>query len=510
MLRLTSAQVVAAAASDRLVNVISAPGSGKTTIATERYGYLRYQKGDLRGVLGITFTRAAVAELRRRIDMRWGSNCVVPPHRVVTFDQLHVELLEHLLREGEVLWPNGVTTLDVRDDYRGLKGFRYLSEKSCVCYATLDDKGRVTSERRKVQHEGEKGISRIDDHCVVLGVGVVTHSDVRSILRKVMKQKKLRLTLTTYLSETYRAIIIDEVYDGDALDLYTAYLAAEAGLLVTLIGDPWQAIYKWRGAKPAVVDKLLNGTTDRFVAYEQPESFRFQGDQMPKLARDLRGGVGITLPSVLSSEVDVALARRWANLWSVGDNILPLAFRTVHNGTDAALNLLLDTVTRARLGIESYGREGAILKLGLDRENFQVEQDEIFAPIIASLCDGEDEMQVLQDLRGAIKSLGIRKPSRLRNEENENAAVQNLARLAKRLKQPSVIPGLTVFQAKGREWDRVGVVLSPQQREMLALGLRELEEEHCIIYVAVTRARHFCGQLVTVSELEEKELLLEV
>jgi len=50
MIRLTEAQVLAAAAPERLVNIISAPGSGKTTIAAERFGYLRYQTGDLRGV----------------------------------------------------------------------------------------------------------------------------------------------------------------------------------------------------------------------------------------------------------------------------------------------------------------------------------------------------------------------------------------------------------------------------------------------------------------------------
>ncbi len=67
MVKLTNAQVLAAAAPDRLVNVISAPGSGKTTIAAERYGYQRYQAGDLRGVLGLIFNRSAAAELRRLI-----------------------------------------------------------------------------------------------------------------------------------------------------------------------------------------------------------------------------------------------------------------------------------------------------------------------------------------------------------------------------------------------------------------------------------------------------------
>lgn len=508
MVKLTNAQVLAAAAPDRLVNVISAPGSGKTTIAAERYGYQRYQAGDLRGVLGLTFNRAAAAELRRRIEVRWGTNCIRPAHRVVTFDHLHVDLLTHLISEGKVTWPNGATTLDVRDDYRGVKGFRPLPVGSYVRFATLNANRAVVSESRQVA-KPEAGIGGVADHRAVLHAGTVSHDDVRWILRAAMQVDELRKAAADWLSENYRAAIIDEVYDADDLDLYVAYLAAETGLSVTLIGDPWQALYKWRGAKPEVVERLLDGTSDYFVAYEQPKSFRFLGKQMPELAANLRAGAGVALPRTASSEVDVALARNWTQLWSVGDNVLPLAFRTVNNATDAAMNLLLDVVTRARLGMASYGREGAVTKLGLDREHFQAKQDEVFAPLVGSLLAGEDEAQVLEDLREAVKSLGVRKPSRL-SDENEATVRLQLSRLAARLKQATVIPGLTVFQAKGREWERVGVVLSRAQLAALASGLRALEEEHCIIYVAITRAKRFCGQMSGSSEHDGDSLPLDV
>ena len=508
MVKLTNAQVLAAAAPDRLVNVISAPGSGKTTIAAERYGYQRYQAGDLRGVLGLTFNRAAAAELRRRIEVRWGANCIRPAHRVITFDHLHVELLTHLLHEGEVTWPNGATSLDVRDDYRGAKGFRPLPVGSWVRFATLNANRAVVSEGRQVA-KPEAGIGGAADHRAVLRAGTVSHEDVRWILRAAMQVDELQQVAADWLSANYRAAIVDEVYDADDLDLYVAYLAAEAGLSVTLIGDPWQALYKWRGAKPEVVERLLDGTSDQFVAYEQPESFRFLGEQMPQLATSLRAGAGAALPRTASSEVDVALARNWTQLWSVGDNVLPLAFRTVNNATDAAMNLLLDVVTRARLGMASYGREGAITKLGFDREHFQAKQDDVFAPLVAGLLAGKDEAEVLEDLREAVKSLGVRKPSRL-SDENEATVRLQLSRLAARLNQETVIPGLTVFQAKGREWERVGVVLSRAQLAALASGLRALEEEHCIIYVAITRAKRFCGQLSGTSEHDVDSLPLDV
>lgn len=527
MIHLTDAQALAAATPDRLINVVSAPGSGKTTIAAERYGYLRYQAGDLRGVLGLTFNRAAAAELRERITHRWGTNCIRPAHRVVTFDHLHVDLLIHLIKEKIITWqgvntdsdrhddhkkeasqPTDVLPLDVRDDYRGLKGFRFLEAGGYKRFATLNNNLSVVSISKMVKKYGV-GIGIKECHENVLKSGIISHEDVRSILKEALKFEEPRQFAADWLSKNYRALVIDEVYDADDLDIDIALLAVESDLSVSLIGDPWQALYKWRGATPQVVGTLLNASPKQFRSYEQPKSFRFYGDQMPRLANDLRKGIGATLPEVASTEVDVALARNWTQLWTVGNNVLPLAFRTVNNATDAAMNLLLDVVTRARLGTAAYGREGAIMKLGLDREYFQAKQDQAFMPIVESLRAGRDEAQVLDDLREAIKSLGVRKPIRL-SEKNETDVRRQLARLAERLKQTTVIPGLTVFQAKGREWERVGVTLNRNQVDALKSGLRELEEEHCIIYVAITRAKCFCGLLSSTSELELDQLQFDM
>lgn len=48
------------------------------------------------------------------------------------------------------MWPNGATTLDVRDDYRGVKGFRPLPVGSWVRFATLNANRAVVSESRQV------------------------------------------------------------------------------------------------------------------------------------------------------------------------------------------------------------------------------------------------------------------------------------------------------------------------------------------------------------------------
>lgn len=505
MIRLTDEQVLAAAAKDRLVNIVSAPGSGKTTIAAERFGFQRYLPGDGRGVLGLSFNRAAVAELRSRIEARWGQDCLSAPHQVVTLDQLHVELLLRMLGAGLIHWPNDLTELEVRDDYRGIDGFRFLRPpNNYLRVAGLDAQHNVVSRGRKVE-QPVTGIGNVAAHDAILAAGVVSHDDVRHILIHAMQVAELREFAASWVASNYRAIIIDEVYDAALLDLNVAYLAAESGLSVTLIGDPWQALYKWRGATPTEVQKLLDATTDQFVEYQQPQSFRFMGDQMPGLASALREGESVTLPTGTSDGVQVALSRNWGPLWSAGDNILPLSFRTIDNLTDAALNLMLDVVTRGRLGVAAFGREAAIARLGLNRDHFLAEQDRVLQPVIEALRGGASPVDALDALRSAIASFGVTRPRRLAANAEADREEQ-LARLAVRLNQQTSIPGLTVFQAKGREWERVGVVLTRGQRALLDAGLHALDDEHCILYVALTRAKRVCLELAPHGPADEDTL----
>lgn len=505
MIRLTDEQVLAATATARLVNIVSAPGSGKTTVAAERFGFQRHQRGDRRGVLGLTFNRTAASELTKRITARWGGSSLTFPHLVTTFDALHVLILERLVNVGLVSWPGGHARLDVRDDYRGELGYRFLRPpNNWRRIATLNQSHKVVSDGVKVTAP-TNGIGNKANHEALLRAGVCSHEDVRAILTVAMTSQNLKDYASGWLAQNFRALIIDEIYDAAMLDLHVAYMAAESGLAVTLIGDPWQALYGWRGATPDQVENLLNATTDRFIAYDQPVSFRFSGGQMPALAGNLRAGNPVTLPGIRSSEVDVALGRWWRALWRAGDNVLPLAFRTIDNLTDAALNLLLDVVTRAHLGAQSFGRETAITQLGLDRDRLRSEQDGTLRQLLADLRSEKPAVDVLEALRDAVVDLGApRRPRRL-SSQKEADRVEELEALACRLRQDSLIPGMTVYQAKGREWPRVGVVLTRAQQDLLARGLKELDDEHCVVYVALTRAKTHCGLLVGELTLELDE-----
>src|SRR6266702_4716327 len=138
------------------------------------------------------------------------------------------------------------------------------------------------------------------------------------------------------------------------------------------------------------------------------------------------------------------------------------------------LNLLLDQATRTCLGRRAFGLQSAQVQLGLDDAALDERQTEVLTPILEDLVAGRSAAEVLGLLRGAALILGARRrPNRLpRNGET--------------LRQSEV-------EALRRRLGR---------RDLLSQGLRELEPEHCVLYVALTRARRMCGWLGGVEQLE--------
>jgi hypothetical protein len=126
-------------------------------------------------------------------------------------------------------------------------------------------------------------------------------------------------------------------------------------------------------------------------------------------------------------------------------NILPLAFRTIANQTDAIFNLLLDTITRAHLGRSPFGREGAIVQRGLNRQLLEDEQEATFRPILEMLMQGERAEEIMEQLRTAMPLLGGPKPNRLSKD-----------------KQAKRLPAQLIVVVELRKARSRGGVLSPE------------------------------------------------
>jgi DNA helicase-2/ATP-dependent DNA helicase PcrA len=263
-------------------------------------------------------------------------------------------------------------------------------------------------------------------------------------------------------------------------------LAIRSNIEVTLVGDPWQALYGFRGARP----ELVPGMVTQLAVDRLPltASFRWQTDEQRLLADELRAGRGIALPTAAVRTVDVVLACFWKQLWETGPTVLPLAFGSAKgNNPEAAATLLLNHLTRTVFGEGATYLADALTTLGIDDPDAVGRLEPRLQPVIDRLASsGAGSLNpAYDDLVAAVRS-----ESRRGFPKAHGAYTKRLVLLRERLTSgQQLIPGMTAHQAKGREWDNVGLRLSDDQRKVLAGGLSSAEETHRQLYVACTRAR---------------------
>jgi DNA helicase-2/ATP-dependent DNA helicase PcrA len=401
---------------------------------------------------------------------------------------LHYEILTYLLRRQIISWKCNHTELTVLDSWRGQTGARWMSEEmgyrrvAVLRGTTVGQTGvRVT---RSDFYIGTK--VPFDEH---LAAGRCTHAEVRQIIGAVLNHSELRTEVAQYLTTTTKAIIVDEVFDANDLDLEIIRLGASAGINTTVIGDPWQALYEFRGARPDLVPQLVE--KEGFQSYPVSASFRFETPEMTRIADSARAGQPIHLDEAMdAAQCDVVLAHHWDTLWTGSDCILPLSFGRLDNQTDAAIALLLDRFVRGHFGHAAIYADEAAALLGLDTDRLRADGS-LLDLVLGRLRTGTPEAaaEALSGLRAALKLLGS--PRRLGSMRKDREALQRdrLLALARRMDQERVIPGMTVHQAKGREWPVVGVRVSEKEIESLAHGLVQSQFGDRVLYVAITRAK---------------------
>ena len=456
---LTVEQRYAAAAPTANVFIEAGPGTGKTTVSAQRFGVYRFateHRHDPRAVVAVSFTRSATYNLLRRVQRLWGPDALAWPHRIVTLDTIMSDLLHDLLRHGLVewpasttLWPDGNVQLDVRDSWASCGGT--VSTKSVY---TLELHGKTI---HLVEGFAANWANRVPAIEIVplMRQGVCTHEDVRSILTLALKDRECADRVRHRLAVSMRALVVDEVFDANDLDIAIIEAAVASGVAVTLVGDPWQALYLFRGAKPHVVPDLLKRAG--IPTLPLTRSFRWQSDEQRNLAIDLRASHGVVLPTG-SDDTDVALALWWKELWEVGGGVLPLAFHSFKGGyEEAAATLLLNHVTRNIFDMDATHLGDALTALNIQDRDVPRQLESELQEVIDTLRPGgaghvKAAYIQLVGVVGTVSARHLRAP--------HTAHTKRLAMLQQRMSfSGRPVPGLTTHQAKGGEWDIVGVRL---------------------------------------------------
>ena len=245
-----------------------------------------------------------------------------------------------------------------------------------------------------------------------------------------------------------------------------------------------------RGARPEVVPEMLKRRGVRTLPLTQ--SFRWREDAQQQVALDLRAGAAVELPTVGitngTAGLDVVLSLWWRPLWELGPGVLPLAFHSFKGGyEEAAGTLLLNHFTRAIFDLDATYLNDALTALAIQDRDVPRRLEPHLQRIADTLRTGGKPAvrKAYEELVAVVKTVS---PRELRPAHP--AHTKRVAHLQDRLTHPGrPVPGLTTHQAKGGEWERVGVRLTDAERTALAGGLSVHEDTHRKLYVACTRAR---------------------
>lgn len=227
--------------------VIAGAGSGKTRVITRRIAWLVREGVPDHGVLAITFTNKAAAEMRERVDHMLGRSRTW----ISTFHAFGARVLR-LEAQAAGLEP-GFTILDE-------------SDRLAVFKEVLKELGLTSKEHRPgdfahyVSQAKNRGESVTDDDAESGDEYRRVHAAYESTLRASQCLDFDDLLLRTLnlfqndeaarrrVADRFRTVLIDEYQDTNVLQFKMAQLLVRDHQNVCATGDPDQSIYSWRGA----------------------------------------------------------------------------------------------------------------------------------------------------------------------------------------------------------------------------------------------------------------------
>lgn len=473
---------------DRLY-VRAGPGSGKTFTAAEAFGFLRYVRyvDDPRGVIGVTFARSARRELESRVATRWGRRAVCTPNGVHTFDDLHRRLIRYLVAEGLIDWPGGQPPIRVDDSWSQHDHATRSVGARARCYLTLDLEGRIAIATTRSNTVAPRPcFLDAARYRAALTAGNCTHAEIRSVLSSAVDDTQyptFNVAIRDCLGAGVCHLIVDEAFDMNLLDVTIVERAIEAGVGVTVVGDPWQSLYEFRGATPERISDLMNRWS--FEQRPMSGSRRYKSPEMRGLANRLFNNAWFTVKRARADDTfDVAIAHDWGDLWDYSQRpVLPIGFPNKMAGgwPNSCFVLILDALVRDAFKLDAAAIGEARRRLGA--VDFSEQIDATVAALRDPTTSPADVWVTLLNQFGPIVERTWRSPGAVAN--------QCMTRL-KQLVTSGVPPilGLSVHQAKGLEWDRVlflnaELFTDPDIANRLSLD----HDNHRAIYVALTRAR---------------------
>ncbi len=265
--------------------VLAGPGTGKTEVVTRRVARLIAAKLALpREILALTFTDNAAREMQARVDV------LVPYGQADAAIHTFHAFGDRLLRDnafelglaGDVRLINRAEAIVVLREHvfeLGLDRYLPLGDPTRFLGALVDLFGRAKDEgispellQANAQALAPVGSGDADAvtadlaasraeiarayhaYCQLLTrQGLIDHADQIALPLRLLRE---RPAIRAGLQQRYRYVLVDELQDANTSQLELVLLLAGPDANVTVVGDPDQGIYDFRGASSGNVARF--------------------------------------------------------------------------------------------------------------------------------------------------------------------------------------------------------------------------------------------------------------
>ena len=321
---LNDAQRQAVTAPLEPVLVIAGAGSGKTRVLTHRAAWLIDVEGvSPQGLLAVTFTNKAAAEMRGRIE----SLLEMPVQHlwIGTFHGLAHRLLRRHWQEAKL--PQSFQIIDSDDQSRMIKRLlksRELDEGSWAPREVQYFINAQKDEGLRPQHLDDEGDPNrrqfIDLYAAYQEIcergGLV---DFAELLLRAHELWRDNPEVLAHYQRRFQHLLVDEFQDTNAIQYaWLRLLAGKTGVPFA-VGDDDQSIYRWRGAR---VEHIHQFQRD------------FPGAQVVKLEQNYRSTA--TILNAANAVIANNASRMGKNLWTEGADGEPIRIYSAFNERDEA------------------------------------------------------------------------------------------------------------------------------------------------------------------------------